>query len=96
MKRRGYERIPSLRTYLLVESAWRGVHRHWRTEDGSWRTELVTGDEGAIPLPCPAGVMLTLAEVYERLTLPSDPPPGTRLRRVKEGAPGAYASAGPD
>ena len=92
-KRERYVEAPSLGAYLVVESTWRAVHRHWRGDDGAWRTDLVTG-AGAIPLPCPAGGVLTLDEIYEDVDLPDEPPPA-RLRRVKEGDPAeAYAAEG--
>lgn len=85
-KRLAYEEIPTIGAYLIVEAEWRGVHRHWREGAGAWQAEDVVGD-GAILLPCPAGAVLTLAEIYEGLNLPSAPPPPPRLRRVHETAP---------
>ena len=58
------------------------MHRHWRADDGSWHDETVVGD-GTIPIPCPAGGVVTLAEIYEDVELPSVPP-APRLRRVYE------------
>lgn len=87
-KRPAYQEIPTLGAYLVVEAEWRGIHRHWRNADGSWQQQTITGD-GEVPLPCPAGGVLTLGEVYEGLDLPSSPPPPPtpRLRRVREAAP---------
>lgn len=82
-----YREIDTLGAYLVIESEWRGVHRHWRDAEGRWHLEEVVGD-GSMPLPCPAGGVLTLAEIYEDLDLPAAPPPPPvpRLRRVREGA----------
>ena len=88
-KRESYLAIPTLGAYLVVESTWRAVHRHWR-DGGAWRTELSVGD-GTIPLPCPAGGALTLAEIYEGVDVP-DEPPRARLRRVKEEPAAAYSA----
>lgn len=92
-----YVQIPTLGAYLIVETNWRAVHRHYRDDTGGWRQELVAGGERAIPLPCPASGVLTLDEIYEGVDLPSEPPSPARLRRIKEPAPdGAYAAAPSD
>lgn len=84
-KRWAYQEVPSLGAYLIIESEWRGVHRHWRDDAGTWRRDTIVGD-GAVPLPCPAGGVLTLAEIYEELDLPpvAPEPRMPRLRRVRE------------
>lgn len=86
-KRLAYQEMESLGAYLLVETEWRRVHRHWRDADGRWQTEEFVGD-GTVPLSCPTGGVLTLAEIYEDLDLSAAPPPPPvpRLRRVREGA----------
>lgn len=88
-KREDYAEVPTLDAYLVIESVWRAVHRHWRDADGTWRKALVTGD-GEIPLPCPAGGVLTLAEIYRGFDLPDAPPTRAPLRRVKETTAEAY------
>ena len=87
-KRPAYQEIPSLGAYLVVETEWRAVHHWWRDEAGAWQQRLVVG-EGAIELPCPAGLTLTLAELYAGLQVPTEPPPPRipRLRRVREPEP---------
>lgn len=58
-----YRRLPTLRAYLIVDQATRGVDRHWRSDSGAWRHERVEG-EGRVHVPCPEGE-LTLDAVYE-------------------------------
>jgi Uma2 family endonuclease len=60
-----YRKIPSLRAYLIVEGDEAMIERHFRDEGGRWQTELV--GEGSVPVPCPPGAGLSLAEVYEGL-----------------------------
>lgn len=91
-KRESYVEVPALGAYLIVEATWRAVHRHWRDADGTWRTALVAGAGGAVPLPCPAGGVLTLDEIYEGVDLPTEPPTSPRLRRVREEL-AAYAAS---
>ena len=50
-KRVAYQEIPTLRAYLVVETEWRAVHRHWRDAEGGWRSETITDATGAISLP---------------------------------------------
>ncbi len=60
-----YKRIPTLKTYLIVEQERKHVERHWRDAEGAWwRADLL--DEGRVPLPCPE-LELSLAEIYEGL-----------------------------
>lgn len=79
-KRIAYQEIPTLRAYLVIETAWRAVHRMWREADGAWQRETIAdASGGVVPLPCPAGAVLTLEEIYEDVELPSDPPRATRV-----------------
>lgn len=87
-KLESYVEVPTLGAYLIVETIWRAVHRHWRDAQGTWRTELVAGTGGVVPLPCPAGGVLTLDEIYEGVELPPEPPTPPRLRRVREALAG--------
>lgn len=84
-KLEGYQAIPELGAYLIVETRFRGVHRHWRDDEGAWRFEYIVG-HGSMPLPCPTGGALTLDEIYAGVDLPAEPP-APRLRRVREPAP---------
>ncbi len=88
-KLESYTEVPTLGAYLIIETTWRAVHRHWRDADGAWRRDVIAGAEGVVPLPCPAGGALTLGEIYEGVDLPPEPPSRPRLRRVREPA-GAY------
>lgn len=86
-KLESYTEVPTLGAYLIVETTWRAVHRHWRDADGSWRRELIAGANAVVPLPCPDGGALTFDEIYEGVALPAEPPSRARLRRVREGEP---------
>lgn len=60
-----YTRLPSLRTYLVVDQDTLFV-RHWfRDEAGRWHHQDLTGD-GQIPLPCLGG-QITLPQIYRRV-----------------------------
>ncbi len=58
-----YKHIASLRAYLIVHQDRRGVERHWRDDDGTWRYASLT-ESGRISCPCPE-VELTLDQIYE-------------------------------
>lgn len=64
-KVQAYRTIPSLRSYVIVEQAWRRVVRYWRDAEGVWQEEDLHG-EGTVALPCPE-VTLTLQQIYEGL-----------------------------
>ena len=75
-----YQEIPTLRAYLVIETAWRAVHRMWREADDTWQRETIADASGGmVPLPCPAGATLTLDEIYEDVALPTEPPRATRV-----------------
>lgn len=82
-KRAAYQEIPSVSAYLIVETAWRAVHRHWRDATGRWRYDLLAGND-PVPLPCPADGVLTLADIYYGIDDLPETPPAPRLRRVRE------------
>ena len=87
-KRVSYQKIRTLRAYLIVESTWRAVHRHYRDARGRWKQELIAGPNAVVPFPCPGdgALALTLDEIYERVDLPNEPPHRPQLRRVREPA----------
>jgi Uma2 family endonuclease len=76
-----YHRIPTLRTYLLVEQDRRAIEHHWRDASRHWQRETLT-DAGEILLPL-VDVTLTLDEIYDGVELPS-PEERLRLRRLRE------------
>lgn len=59
-----YKKLASLGAYLIFSQEERRVERHYRDEDGEWQLEVLA-EKGALPVPCPPGAMLSLAEVYE-------------------------------
>ncbi len=61
-KLQAYQRIPTLKNYLLVAQDARRVELYRRT-GLTWRYESFV-DQGEIALDCPAGV-LTLAQMYD-------------------------------
>jgi Uma2 family endonuclease len=80
-KRAAYAEIPTLRAYLVVETEWRAVHRHWRDETGAWHSQTITAATGSVSLPFPDAVPLSFDEVYRGVQVPVEPP---RARRGHE------------
>ncbi len=64
-----YLTIPSLETYILVDSSNKEVVVEQRGSNGFQRSILI-GDDGVVPLPC-LGFDLPLAEIYEGVQLPA-------------------------
>ena len=60
-KRYAYEKLPSLRLYLLVDSRRRFVTGYYRGESG-WEEKLFAKGD-TIPVPC-ADVNLTMEDIY--------------------------------
>lgn len=60
-----YRKLPSLRTYLIVEQEETMVERHFRDENDQWQTDIV--EEGHFLVNCPPGATLSLAEIYDGL-----------------------------
>lgn len=56
-----YRSLPSLQTYLIVDSESRSVRRYWR-EGEEWRVMDYVQD-GVIPLPCLQGEV-SLEQIY--------------------------------
>ena len=66
-----YKGIPSVGAYLIVDQMQKRVDAHVRRVDGAWTAHTLV-DRGAMTLPCaPAGVTLTLDEIYEDVTMPT-------------------------
>jgi Uma2 family endonuclease len=61
-----YRKIPTLEAYLIVDQKRRHVERYFRDRNGEWNRAELTG-EGSLPVPCPPGAELSLAEIYEGL-----------------------------
>lgn len=71
----GYRRLPSLRTYLVVDEVRPRVDRYWRdTPGGPWQWEEVVGDGDVALSGLPTSVpnALSLAEIYEGVTFPPE------------------------
>jgi Uma2 family endonuclease len=69
-----YQRLASLRTYVLVSQDTAQVDVYRRTE-GGWHFSRHTGFDAVLELADPP-CRLTLAELYADLPHPLDPPPG--------------------
>ncbi len=83
----------SLEAYLALLERTEGRHEylngmgyalagaaHVHEADGTWPRETITdAGGGVVPLPCPDGAALTLDEIHEDLTLPTEPPRATRV-----------------
>jgi Uma2 family endonuclease len=67
-KREAYQRIPSLRCYLIVEQRWREVHAYQRTAGGEWIASELQGDDELIVPHLDA--RLLLGEIYDDVPMP--------------------------
>jgi Uma2 family endonuclease len=67
-KLEAYQRIPSLRTYIVVEQRRRQVILYTREADGAWRRDELLGS-GKVVIPA-LDATLTLDEIYEDVPLP--------------------------
>lgn len=85
-KRLAYQRIPTLRAYLVVEPRWRLVEHWFRTPDGRWDLAEATGAD-TIALDCPPAT-LALDAIYADLDVPDRP-----VRRLREQPGGGYRRA---
>ena len=61
-----YNRIPSLKAYLIVDQDRQRVERYFRLESGTW-LRAVEIDDGAFHVPCPEIVNLYLVQIYAGL-----------------------------
>lgn len=68
-KKDAYLTIPTLESYLLVDSANKEVVIYQRGEMGFERSVLV-GDDVAVPVPC-LGFDVPMSEIYEGVQLPA-------------------------
>ena len=62
-----YQRIESLRAYVIVQQDDRRVDRFWLDEENLWCHAIHTVANSGLraPVPCPE-TALTLAEIYAR------------------------------
>jgi Uma2 family endonuclease len=76
-KRRDYQRLPSLRHYVLIAQDAPRMEAYTRGRRG-WRFEEIEGLDGTIALEA-FGIELSLAEIYDGLSLlaPAPAPPAT-------------------
>jgi Uma2 family endonuclease len=66
---------PSLTDYLLVSQSKPLIEHYRRQPDGAWLYSLVSGLEGNVSLAS-IGCTLRLADVYDRIVFPAEPPEG--------------------
>ncbi|WP_018467917.1 Uma2 family endonuclease [Calidithermus timidus] len=57
-----YQSIPSLQTYLIVDSETMTVRHFWRDTEGRWQQQDLTGS-AEVPLPCLEGT-LGFTDIY--------------------------------
>lgn len=63
-----YRRMPSLRSYVIVEQRRRHVLVYTRGDGGDWSRDELTG-AGDVPIPC-LDARFTLDEIYDDVPLP--------------------------
>ncbi len=73
-KFRHYQRLPTLKDYVLISQEIPRVERFARNADGTWTLTAVEGLDQSIELPS-IGVTLQLAEVYQRVDFAAGEPP---------------------
>lgn len=76
-----YQKLPSLRHYLLVSQQYQGVEWYRRTEGDEWGQSIQIAPNGRIDLP-ELGCTLRVADIYGSLKIPlvSDQKPlGTKV-----------------
>jgi Uma2 family endonuclease len=65
--------LPSLTEYLLVSQSKPLIEHYRRQPDGGWLYSLVSGLEESVSLAS-IGCTLRLADVYDRIVFPVEPP----------------------
>lgn len=63
-----FQKLPSLRHYLLVEQDSIGVEHRRREENGEWKIEVFAAPEDSVSLDA-IGCTLALSDIYRRLGL---------------------------
>jgi Uma2 family endonuclease len=69
-----YQRLPSLREYVLIAQDRVRVEHYSRQSGGQWLLTVAERLEDTVELPA-IGCRLSLAEVYDKVELPPQPPP---------------------
>ena len=69
-----YRQIVSLQEYLLVSQDSPRLELFSRNPDGTWTLTIATGLDQSLDLPA-IGVRLSLAEVYDKVDITSEPAP---------------------
>ena len=69
-----YQSIPSLQRYVILQQTHRAAMIFARAGDG-WDYEFTFGDAAVLAMP-EIGISVPLAEIYEGITLESDPAAG--------------------
>ena len=64
-KFREYQRLESLRHYVLVEQDVRAVTHFERSSDGEWLYKSLTAADHVLHLTAAASISLTLSQIYE-------------------------------
>jgi Uma2 family endonuclease len=67
-----YQKLPSLKEYLLVSQDSPRLERFSRNPDDTWTLTVVSGLDQSLELPS-IGVMLSLAEVYDKVDFTAEP-----------------------
>jgi Uma2 family endonuclease len=67
----GYRSMPSLQAYLLIAQDEMRIIHYQRDSDGGWRVFDITDPDAVINLPS-IGCKLDVADLYEKVTFPSD------------------------
>lgn len=65
-----YAKIDSLREYVLIRQDRCEIITFYRHDDGGWKTLVYTDRAGQVPIES-VGIELSVAEVYDGVTLPS-------------------------
>jgi Uma2 family endonuclease len=67
-----YQKLPSLKEYLLVSQDSPKLERFSHNADNTWTLTMVSGLDQSLELPS-IGVTLSLAEIYEKVDFTAEP-----------------------
>lgn len=65
-KLQNYQRIPTLKAYIIAAQDRKWISHYFRGEGGVWIRGDLTG-EGRVPVPCPPGAELSVEDIYRGL-----------------------------